>query len=143
MSVRRSGSDRARNQSGLERDVRESMLTTQLLYQPSSTTNHSQGNCMPTTRGLVVPMTLPDKREQPSRWARQRGTEKPWGAPKVGTTRANALRRAKVSILRAWRQEGLKKAQISGRFPIADRFHPSLKQTKHFPERANQREVLG
>ena len=57
-------------------------------------------------------------------------------------TRANAVRRAKSSTLKLWRQEW-KSQPKNGRYATANRIPPSLKPTPHFTQLKNNRELFG
>lgn len=57
-------------------------------------------------------------------------------------SRSNALRRAKEAVQRAWRKEW-RNTPKAGRYAIANRIEPKLKQTFQFAMLRNKREVFG
>lgn len=58
------------------------------------------------------------------------------------TTRANAIRRAKLAAQKEWTKEWRSSVQ-PGWFTVSDRIPPSLKPTKHARRLANKRELYG
>ncbi|PPR03941.1 hypothetical protein CVT26_001146 [Gymnopilus dilepis] len=60
----------------------------------------------------------------------------------IGVTRTNALRRAKLAVLKTWRREW-QRSNKSGGYAPSNRIPPSLKPTPHFAKLKNQRELFG